>query len=102
MNNTIRVKTIRSFSFGEAGLIEYADPQMILDEEIISIVNDKTNKICMFLPHENFSSKERIKAVETMEELNANEYSSPLKIVKYRDYLKFRKLLDKLSIQLVK
>ena len=102
LNETVKVKRIRSFSFGKAGLIEYADPQLILDEGIISILNDKTNKVSMYLPHEKFTSKERIIAVEKMEELNKQEYSSTLKIVKYRDYLKFKKVLDKLAIQLVK
>ena len=102
INNIVKVKTIRSFSFGEAGLIEYEDSQLVLDEGVISIVELKTGKIYMYVPQEKFDSRTRIQAVEKIEELNMREYGSLFKIQKIRDYLKFKKLLDKHSIQLVK
>ena len=78
------------------------DPQMILDEGILSIIDMKKEKIYMHLPQEKYDSKQRIKAVEKMEEVNLREYGSRLELVKYRDYLKFKKILDKYAIQLVK
>ena len=75
---------------------------MILDEGIISIIDAKRSKVFMYLPHEKFDSKMRITAIEKMEEISLREYGSQLKIQKYRDYLKFKKVIDKYSIQLVK
>jgi hypothetical protein len=102
INEIVKVKELRAFSYGEAGLIEYADPQMLLDEGILVIVDVKRSKVFMNLPHEKFDSRMRITAVEKIEELSLREYGSQLKIQKYRDYLKFKKVLDKYSIQLVK
>jgi hypothetical protein len=102
INEIVKIKIIRAFSFGEAGLIEYEDPQMILDEGILSIIDMKKEKIYMYLPQEKFDSKQRIKSVEKMEEVNLREYGSRLELIKYRDYMKFKKILDKYAIQLVK
>ncbi|MBN1329410.1 MAG: hypothetical protein JXA54_08045 [Candidatus Heimdallarchaeota archaeon] len=102
INRIIKVIDIRSFSYGEAGLIEYADSQMILDEGILAILDMKANKVYIYLPQERYSAKMRIKALEKMEELSYREFNSQLKIQKYRDYLKFKKILDKLSIQVIK
>ncbi|NHJ87757.1 MAG: hypothetical protein FK734_20010 [Asgard group archaeon] len=102
INGIIKIKDIRTFSFGEAGLIEYADSQMILDEGILAIIDTKTNKVYIYLPQERFDSKMRIKALEKLEELSYRQYGSQLKIQKFRDYLKFKKILDKLSIQVIK
>ncbi|MBK5114063.1 MAG: hypothetical protein KGD59_05200 [Candidatus Heimdallarchaeota archaeon] len=102
INEIVKIKTIRVFSFGDAGLIEYEDPQMVLDEGIISIIDMKKEKIYMYLPQEKFDSRQRIKSVEKMEELNLREYGSRYELVKYRDYVKFKKILNKYSIQLVK
>ncbi len=102
INEIVKIKIIRAFSFGEAGLVEYEDPQMILDEGILSIIDMKKEKIYMYLPQEKFDSKQRIKSVEKMEEVNLREYGSRLELIKYRDYVKFKKILDKYAIQLVK
>ncbi|NHJ40614.1 MAG: hypothetical protein FK731_11325 [Asgard group archaeon] len=102
INEIVKIKELRAFSYGEAGLIEYADPQMILNEGILAIIDTKKTKAFMYLPQEKFNSKMRITAVEKIEDINLREYSSQLKIQKYRDYLKFKKLLEKYSIQLVK
>jgi len=102
INGVIKIKDVRSFSFGEAGLIEYADSQMILDEGILTILDIKTNKAYIYLPQERFDSKMRIKALEKIEELSYREFGSQLKIQKFRDYLKFKKILDKHSIQVIK
>ena len=102
INEIVKIKIIRAFSFGEAGLVEYEDPQMILDEGILSIIDMKKEKIYMYLPQEKFDSKQRIKSVEKMEEVNLREYGSRLELIKYRDYVKFKKILDKYAVQLVK
>jgi len=102
INEIVKIKIIRAYSFGDAGLIEYEDPQLILDEGILSIIDMKKEKIHMHLPQEKFDSKQRVKAVEKMEEVNLREYGSRLEIVKYRDYVKFKKILDKYAIQLVR
>ena len=102
INEIVKIKTIRVFSYGEAGLIEYEDPQMVLDEGILSIIDLKKEKIYMYLPQEKFDSKQRIKSVEKMEEVNLREYGSRFDIIKYRDYLKFKKILDNFAIQLTK
>lgn len=102
LNELVEVKRIRTFSFGEAGLIEFADPQVILDEGIISIIDIKSKTIYLYLPKDNFDSRMRIKAIAKMEEINLREFGSQLDIKKLRDYLKFKKIVDKFSIQLVK
>lgn len=102
VNKIVKIKIIRVFGYGDAGLIEYEDPQLILDEGILSIIDMKKEKIYMHLPQEKFDSKQRIKAVEKMEEVNLREYGSRLEIVKYRDYVKFKKILEKYAIHLVK
>ncbi len=102
INEIVKIKIIRAFSYGDAGLIEYEDPQLILDEGVLSIIDMKKEKIYMHLPQEKFDSKQRIKAVEKMEEVNLREYGSRLELVKYRDYVKFKKILNKYAIQLVK
>ncbi|NHJ46896.1 MAG: hypothetical protein FK733_03830 [Asgard group archaeon] len=102
INSIVKVKELRAFSYGEAGLIEYANPQMILDEGILIIIDTKLSKVYMYLPQEKFDSRTRINAVEKMEELSLREYGSQLKIQKYRDYMKFKKVIDKYAIQLVK
>ncbi|MHA1123478.1 MAG: hypothetical protein ACTSPC_11845 [Candidatus Heimdallarchaeota archaeon] len=102
INEIVKIKIIRAYSFGDAGLIEYEDPQLILNEGILSIIDMKKDKIYMHLPQEKFDSKQRVKAVEKMEEVNLREYGSRLEIVKYRDYVKFKKILDKYAIQLVR
>ena len=102
INSIVKIKKLRAFSFGEAGLIEYADPQMILNEGILVIVDTKKLTAFMYLPKEKFSSKMRITALEKMEDLSLREFGSQLMIQKYRDYLKFKKILEKYAIQLVK
>ena len=102
LNEIVRVKNIRSLSFGEAGIIEYADPQQMLDDGILIVIDMKLNRIHMYLPHERFDSRTRIKAIEEIENLNLREFGSKLQIKKYRDYLKFKKVLDKHHINLVK
>jgi hypothetical protein len=102
INKVVRIRELRALSYGQAGLMEYADPQLILDEGIITIINTKTRKAYMYLPHEKFDSKTRINAIEKIEELSLRDYGAQLKITKYRDYLKFKKIIDKYSIQLVK
>ncbi|MHA1212747.1 MAG: hypothetical protein ACTSSH_09825 [Candidatus Heimdallarchaeota archaeon] len=102
INELIKIKQIRTFSYGKAGFIEYADPQLMLDEGILIIVDSKLNKAYMYLPQEKFDSRMRIKSVEKVEELNLREFGSQLTIKKYRDYLKFKKILVKHSIQVVK
>ena len=102
LNDLIKVIDIRVFSFGPAGFIEFADPQTILDEGIISIIDLRGNKAHIYLPKDKFDSRLRISAMEKLEELNLREFGSTLKIVKIRDYLKFKKLVDKHGINLVK
>jgi len=102
INDRVIIKEIRAFSYGQAGLIEFEDPQQILYDGILILINSKVKKAHLYLPHELFDSKTRIKAIEKIEELNEREYGSQLKIIKYRDYLKFKKILDKHAIQLIK
>jgi len=102
LNETISVQAIRTFSYGSAGLIEFADPQMILDEGILTIIEIKKLSACVYLPKDKFSSRDRIKALEKIEELNVREYGSQLKIRKIRDYVTFKKIIDKHSVQLIK
>ena len=102
INDVVKTSRLRAFSYDEAGEIEYADPQMILKNGIITIIDNYLKKAFMYLPYENFDSKNRIKAIEKIEELNAKEYSSRLEIIKYRDYLKFKKILDQYSIRITK
>ncbi|RLI69781.1 hypothetical protein DRO91_07515 [Candidatus Heimdallarchaeota archaeon] len=102
INERVLVKEIRAFSYGKGGLIEFEDPQQMLKEGILIIIDLKVKKAYLFLPKELFDSKTRISAIKKIEELNQREYGSQLKIIKYRDYLKFKKILDKHNIQLVK
>ncbi|MHA1125309.1 MAG: hypothetical protein ACTSO7_05520 [Candidatus Heimdallarchaeota archaeon] len=102
INDMVKIVGLRAFSYGNAGLIEYTDSQMILNEGIISIIDVKSKKIYVYIPQEKFASRDRIKAIEKIEEINAQEYGSKLKLTKIRDYLKFKKVLDKFSITLVK
>lgn len=102
VNDIVKIVGLRTFSYGDAGLTEYTDSQMILNEGIISIIDVKTSKIYVYIPQEKFASRDRIKAIEKIEEINTLEYGSNLNIVKIRDYLKFKKILDKFSITLVK
>ncbi|MHA1186133.1 MAG: hypothetical protein ACTSXA_05305 [Candidatus Heimdallarchaeota archaeon] len=102
VNEMVKIVGLRAFSYGAAGLIEYTDPQMILNEGIISIIDVKSKKTYVYIPQEKFASRDRIKAIEKIEEINMREYGSILKLTKIRDYLKFKKILDKYSIKLVK
>jgi len=102
LNDQVTVKGLRAFSYGEAGLTEYADPHLLLDDGILAIIDNKKETIYMYLPLEKFKSRMRINAVEKLEELNLREYGSLLKIEKLRDYMKFKKILEKHSIQIVK
>ncbi|MFW9923698.1 MAG: hypothetical protein ACFFDW_10480 [Candidatus Thorarchaeota archaeon] len=102
LNDIVKIVDLRVFSYGQAGLIEFADPQTVLDEGILTIFDLKNEKAYIYLPKENFSSKIRISAVEKIEEINLREFGSRLKIIKVRDYVGFKKILDTFSIQLVK
>jgi hypothetical protein len=102
VNDMVKIVGLRAFSYGDAGLIEYSDSQMILNVGIISIIDVKSMKIYVYIPQGKFNSRERINAIEKIEEINTREYGSILNIVKIRDYLKFKKILDKFSITLVK
>ena len=102
LNENIKVRTIRTFSYGEAGLIEFADPQNVLNEGLITVIELKKLTAHVYLPKDKFDSRMRIKTLEKIEELNVREFGSQLKIKKVRDYIKFKKILDVHSIQLVK
>jgi len=102
LNDSVKIISLRAFSFGEAGFIEFADPHTILNEGIITIIDLKSNKANIYLSKDKFESKLRISAMEKLEELNLREFGSQLKIVKIRDYVKFKKIIDKHHINLVK
>ena len=102
INSMVKIIGLRAFSYGDAGMIEYTDSQMVWNEGIISIIDINSQKIYVYIPSEKFASRERINAIEKIEEINALEYGSKLKITKIRDYMKFKKILEKFSIQLVK
>lgn len=102
LNEIVDVSGIRAFSFGDAGLIEYADPQMVLDEGILAVLDSNKNKIYLYLPSDKFSAKNRIKAIEKMENINQREYNSQLRLEKIKDYMEFKEELDNRSIKLVK
>ena len=102
LNENIKVRTIRTFSYGESGLIEFADPQNVLNEGLITVIELKKLIAHIYLPKDKFDSRMRIKTLEKIEELNVREFGSQLKIKKVRDYIKFKKILDIHSIQLIK
>jgi len=102
VNEMVKIVGLRAFSYGNAGLIEYTDSQLILNEGIISIIDVKAKKTYVYIPQGKFDSRDRIKAIEKIEEINTQEYGSILKLSKIRDYLKFKKILNKYSIKLVK
>lgn len=102
LNDSVKIVNIRAFSFGEAGFIEFADPHTILDDGIITIIDLKYNKANIYISKDRFDSKKRIAALEKLEELNLREFGSQLQIVKIRDYVKFKKIVNKHCINLVK
>lgn len=102
INKIIDVSNIRAFSYGRAGLIEYEDPQQVLNEGIISIVDETKKYFYIYLPPKKFSPKNRIQAISKMEDINIRDYGSQLILKKIKDYHKFKKILDKYSIHLIK
>ncbi len=102
LNDSVKIVNIRVFSFGDAGFVEFADPHTILDDGIITIIDLKYKKANIYLSKDKFDSKKRIIALEKLEELNLREFGSQLKIVKIRDYIKFKKVVEKHCINLVK
>ncbi len=102
LNDSVKIVNIRVFSFGDAGFIEFADPHTILDDGIITIIDLKSHKANIYLSKDRHDSKKRITALEKLEDLNLREFGSQLKIVKMRDYVRFKKLVDKHCINLVK
>ncbi|MBD3189068.1 MAG: hypothetical protein GF308_00405 [Candidatus Heimdallarchaeota archaeon] len=102
INGVIDVSNIRAFSYGRAGLIEYEDPQQVLNEGVISIIDETKKYFYMYLPPKKFSPKKRIQAISKMEDINIRDYGSQLTLKKIKDYHEFKKLLDKHSIQLIK
>lgn len=102
LNDLVKIVNIRAFSFGEAGFMEFADPHTILDDGILTIIDLKLHKAHIYLSKDRFDSKIRINALEKLEELNLREFGTKLKIIKVRDYVKFKKIIDKHFINLVK
>ena len=102
LNDSVKIVNIRVFSFGDAGFVEFADPHTILDDGIITIIDLKYKKANIYLSKDRFDSKKRIIALEKLEELNLREFGLQLKIVKIRDYIKFKKVVEKHCINLVK
>jgi hypothetical protein len=102
LNQLIDITGIRSFSYSKAGLIEFDDPKMVLDEGILSVIDEKRSYAYIYVPKEKFDVKQRIAALEKLEEINNQEYASRLKIKKYKDYVKFKQVLERYTIQLIK